>query len=71
MVQWHNGAIRPGDGLMSVRSGCQHGIQSLNFSYLLAQANREKERLEAKQRQERNAAEAAGKPWQPRWFEKV
>ncbi|EIE19936.1 hypothetical protein COCSUDRAFT_3622, partial [Coccomyxa subellipsoidea C-169] len=31
----------------------------------------EKERLEAKQRQERNAAEAAGKPWQPRWFEKV
>ena len=36
-----------------------------------AQANREKERLEEKQRQERNSAEAAGKPWQPRWFEKV
>jgi hypothetical protein len=37
----------------------------------LAQANREKERLEEKQRQERNAAEAAGEPWQPRWFKKV
>lgn len=28
-------------------------------------------RLEEKQRQERTAAEAAGKPWQPIWFELV
>ncbi len=35
------------------------------------QANEEKLRLEEKQRQERNATEAAGKPWQPVWFEEV
>ena len=35
------------------------------------QADLEKVRLEAKQRQERTAAEAAGKPWQSRWFQKV
>ena len=35
------------------------------------QADLEKVRLEAKQRQERTIAEAAGAPWQPRWFEKV
>ena len=28
-------------------------------------------RLEEKQRQERTAAEDAGAPWQPRWFEQV
>ena len=28
-------------------------------------------RLEEKQRQERTAAEGAGKPWQPIWFEQV
>lgn len=35
------------------------------------QANDEKLRLEEKQRQERNAAEAAGQPWQARWFYEV
>ncbi|KAK9916982.1 hypothetical protein WJX75_009487 [Coccomyxa subellipsoidea] len=35
------------------------------------EANEEKLRLEEKQRQERNAVEAAGKPWQPRWFAQV
>ena len=35
------------------------------------QANEEKLRLEEKQRQERNATEAAGKPWQARWFAQV
>ncbi|CAL8466530.1 g6066 [Coccomyxa elongata] len=35
------------------------------------EANEEKLRLEEKQRQERNATEAAGKPWQARWFEQV
>ena len=35
------------------------------------QANDEKLRLEEKQRQERNAVEAAGKPWESRWFQQV
>ncbi len=37
----------------------------------ILQANEEKLRLEEKQRQERNAVEAAGEPWQPRWFVQV
>ncbi|KAK9916859.1 hypothetical protein WJX75_008061 [Coccomyxa subellipsoidea] len=45
-------------------------MRLMEHGYYLA-ANREKERLEEKQRQERNAAEAAGEPWQPRWFKKV
>ena len=36
-----------------------------------AQANDEKMRLEEKQRQERAATQAAGKPWQANWFEQV
>lgn len=35
------------------------------------QANEEKLRLEAKQREERTIVEDAGKPWQPRWFYQV
>lgn len=38
---------------------------------MFLQANDEKMRLEEKQRQERTAVEAAGKPWEPRWFEQV
>lgn len=43
----------------------------VNMAWLL-QANDEKMRLEEKQRQERNAAEAAGKSFgDPIWFYKV
>eukprot|EP00884_Botryococcus_braunii_P002182 jgi/Botrbrau1/11965/Bobra.0115s0001.1 len=35
------------------------------FSY---KANEEKERLEQKQREERQSAIDMGRPWQPRWF---
>ncbi|CAL5227045.1 g9943 [Coccomyxa viridis] len=35
------------------------------------EANDEKMRLEEKQRQERAATQAAGKPWQANWFEQV
>ena len=38
---------------------------------MCAQANDEKMRLEEKQRQERAATQAAGKPWQANWFEQV
>ena len=43
------------------------------LTYLLAaaQANDEKMRLEEKQRQERAATQAAGKPWTANWFEQV
>jgi hypothetical protein len=56
-----------------LQSSCAHHFRHLNLdsNFRIAQANHEKERLEAKQRQERDAAEAAGQPWQPRWFEKV
>ena len=43
-------------------------LQTLCFP---AQANDEKLRLEAKQREERTVVEQAGKPWEPRWFYQV
>ena len=51
--------------------GVYSALPALTSLICAAQANDEKMRLEEKQRQERAATQAAGKPWTANWFEQV